>query len=134
MNPEDVRDLISQMKSQHEEHMANMVQHFQEMIDVKPETVTLPVPTQSTPPFVPFYAESGLWKDYWNRFETFCQANNISEVRQPLVFLTNQNSVIFKTIDNFASPQTVPTTANKLSIEAITDFMSTQYDHKHSVN
>ena len=102
MNPEDVRDLISQMKSQHEEQMANMVQHFQKMLDVKPETVTLHVPIQSAPPFAPFDPESKLWKDYWNRFETFCQVNNTSEVRQPLVFLTNQNSVIFKTIDNFA--------------------------------
>ena len=47
------------------------------------------------------------------------------------MFLTNQNSVIFKTIDNFASQQTVPTTANKISIEAITYSMSTQYDHRH---
>ena len=42
MNPEDVRDLISQIKSQHEEQIANMVQHFQKML----ETVTFPVPTQ----------------------------------------------------------------------------------------
>ena len=55
------------------------------MLDVKPETVTLPVLTLSAQPFAPFDPESELWKDYWNRFETFCQANNISEVRQPLV-------------------------------------------------
>ena len=41
------------------------------------------------------------------------------------MFFTDKSSVIFKTIDNFALQQNVPTTANKLTIEVIADFMFT---------
>ena len=60
------------------------------------------------------YSETDLWTDYWTRFETFCEANNISSTREPLVFLTNQSSTTFKTIDTFVSRQTTPTTAHKV--------------------
>ena len=126
----DVTELLALMQKQHQEQIASMMQQFT-LLMTKKETDLAPLPQQSAAPtFVPFDPESELWKDYWTRFETFCDANIISETRQPLVFLTNQTSSIFKVIDTFASQQTTPTTANKLSITSIKDFMSTQYDPK----
>ena len=49
---------------------------------------------------------------------------------QALVFLTNQSSEVYMLIDNYPSQLHTPTTANKLSMDDINEFMSQHYDPK----
>ena len=80
--------------------------------------------------FQSFDSTLKLWKNYRSRFPTFKESNFIPEDKPALVFLTNQLSDIYKLIDNFALQLPKPTTANRLSLKSIHDFMSQHYDYK----
>ena len=77
------------------------------------------------PPFPAFDSPAELWKDYLLRFETFVNANSELDEMKALVVLTNQTSGTHKLNTNYASQQDVPTTANVMKFNDITDFMST---------
>ena len=59
--------------------------------------------TASIPNFSPFDSTSELWKDYWDRFNTYIGANSIPEEKRAQVFLTNQTPVTYKLLCSLAS-------------------------------
>ena len=87
-------------------------------------------PPSSLPSFTAFDSTSELWKDYWDRFNTFAKANSIPEARLPQVFLTSQSANMYKLLSTLASQQTPPKEVDTLVMTEIKDFMDTQYDHK----
>lgn len=80
------------------------------------------------PSFSPFDATTELWSDYWARFITFIGVHSIPEEKKAQVFLTNQTSVTYKLLSNFASQLTPSKDINDLDIQVISDYMKTQYD------
>ena len=68
--------------------------------------------TASIPNFTPFDSTAELWKDYWDRFNTFIGANSIPEEKRAQVFLTNQTPVTYKLLCSLASQQTPPRDIN----------------------
>ena len=62
------------------------------------------------------------------RFKTFVSANSVSDDKLTLVFLTNQTSDTSKLINNYASQQDTPTTADNMQFSDIAEFMSQHYD------
>ena len=62
------------------------------------------------------------------RFKTFVSANSVSDDKLALVFLTNQTSDTYKLINNYASQQDTPTTADNMQFSDIAEFMSQHYD------
>ena len=83
---------------------------------------------QQTPPFPAFDSTAKLWKDNLLRFKTFVSANLVSDDKLALVFLTNQTSDTYKLINNYASHQDTPTTADDMQFSDIAEFMSQHYD------
>ena len=76
-----------------------------------------------TPPFPAFDSTAELWKDYLLRFKTFVSANSVSDKKLALVFLTNQTSGTYKLINNYASQQDTPTTADNMTFSDIAELM-----------
>ena len=75
---------------------------------------------------------SSLWLNSWTvegllRFKTFVSANSVSDDKLALVFLTNQTSDTYKLINNYASQQDTPTTADNMQFSDIAEFMSMQH-------
>ena len=94
---------------------------------------TQPDSQRSIQKFQHFDSTSELWKDCWSRFQTFTEANSMRPEKQALVFLTNQSCEVYMLIDNYPSQLHTPTTANKLSMDDINEFMSQHYDPKRFV-
>ena len=82
-------------------------------------------PKISFPSYSPFDSTSELWTDYWARFHA---ANVIPSDRVAQIFLTNQTKVTYKLLSNMASQQSPARGINELSIDAIAEFMRTQFD------
>ena len=80
------------------------------------------------PPFPAFDSTAELWKDYLLLFKTFVGANSVTDDKLVLVFLTNQTSDTYKLINNYASQQDTPTTADNIKFSDIAEFMSHHYD------
>ena len=113
--------------STEERHKQQLALMQQQMEDKRKAGGTI-VPQHQKPPFSAFDSTAELWKDYLLRFETFVNANSVPDDKKALVFLTNQTSVTYKLITNYASQQDVPATANDMKFSNITDFMSNHYD------
>ena len=54
--------------------------------------------------------------------------HNIQEVKQVQVFLTNQSSVTYKLLSNYATQLTPSKDINELSITEIVEYMKIQFD------
>ena len=85
-------------------------------------------PQQQTPPFPAFDSTAEPWKDYLLRFKTFVSATSVYDDKLALVFLTNQTSDTYKLINNYASQQDTPTTADNMNFSDIAEFMPQYYD------
>ena len=83
--------------------------------------------------FQAFESTMELWEDYFSRFITFCNANNIAEDRKPTIFLTNQSPLLYKQLSNLAKQQTPPKEINSLTMVEIEEFMRDQFDPKRFV-
>ncbi|XP_062521210.1 uncharacterized protein K02A2.6-like [Corticium candelabrum] len=130
-----LQEQIRLTQQQHKEEMEQQREIHMRQIDIlerqlKKSHSTVHRPDQK---FQPFDSTSELWRDYWSRFQTFTEANSLPEEKLALVFLTNQSSDVFKLIDNYASQLTPPTSANKLSMNQIQEFMSQHFDPKRFV-
>ena len=130
--------LQEQIRSAHSQHKEEMEQqremHMRQIALLERHLKDIPLGSyRIDQKFQPFDSTSELWKDYWSCFQTFTEANSIPKDKQALVYLTNQSSEVYKLIDNYASQLTAPTTANKLTMEAIHGFMSQHDDPKRFV-
>lgn len=133
-----VTALQEEMRASHSQHKEEMERqreiHLRQLALLERQLKDIPLGSHRIDQkFQPFDSTSELWKDYWSRFQTFTEANSIPREKQALVFLTNQSSEVYKLIDTYASQLTEPTTANKLTMEAIQSFMSQHYDPKRFV-
>ena len=54
--------------------------------------------------------------------------NSVPDYKLTLVFLTNQTSDTYKLVNNYASQQNTPTTADNMKFSDIAEFMSQHYD------
>lgn len=84
--------------------------------------------SSSVPKFEPFDPTSELWNDYLQRFQTFISAYSVPDGKVPQVFLTNQDSSIYKMISNKSLQQQNPKQVNALSFDEIIEIMKEQYD------
>ena len=91
------------------------------------------VATTPTPSFTAFYSTSELWKDHWQRFETFSGANQISDDCKALVFLTNQSPSLDKQVAISAGQQNPPKAVSKLPMSDIQTFMDKEFNSKHFI-
>ena len=127
----EIADLIKvmqeQMQRQEERHQQQLTVMQQQLDEQRKSTGTFASQKQ-TPPFPAFNSTAELWKDYLLRFKTFVSANSVSDDKLALVFLTNQTSDTYKLINNYASQQDTPTTADNMKFSDIAEFMSQHYD------
>ena len=87
----------------------------------------------ATPNFAAFDPSTELWGDYWSRFSTFASAHSVPVGKKPQVFLTNQASIIYKMLSNFACQESLAKTVNELTMPEIVDYMKVQFDPKRSI-
>ena len=131
--------LQHQMAAQQKQHQEQQKQHQEQMQTLQDQNqkllAALTTSTQSggntvvtIPSFTPFDSSNELWSDYWARFITFTGVHSIPEAKQAQVFLTNQTSVTYKLLSNYASQLTPSKNINQLSIAEIVDYMKTQFD------
>ena len=122
------------MQQQMELQRAQMEQQREQMVAlVNSISGTRVGNTASIPNFTPFDSTAELWKDYWDRFNTFIGANSIPEEKRAQVFLTNQTPVTYKLLCSLASQQTPPRDINQLTIGEIEGFMKAQFDPTHYI-
>ena len=134
----EIADLIKvkqeQMQRQKERHQQQEERHrqqltvMQQQLDEQRKSAGTFASQKQTPPFPAFDLTAELWKDYLLRFKTFVSANSVSDDKLALVFLTNQTSDTYKLINNYASQQDTPTTADNMQFSDIAEFMSQHYD------
>ena len=79
------------------------------------------------PTFPAFDSIGELWKDYWSRFQTHCQAHSIPDGKRASIFLTSQGPSTYKMLSNLAAQQTPPVDINGLPLETIQTFMADQF-------
>ena len=127
----EIADLIKvmqeQMQRQEERHQQQLTVMQQQLDEQRKSTGTFASQKQ-TPPFPASDSTAELWKDYLLRFKTFVSANSVPGDKLALVFLTNQTSDTYKLINNYASQQDTPTTADNMQFSDIAEFMSQHYD------
>ena len=92
---------------------------MQQQLDEQRKSVGTFASHNQTPPFPAFDSTAKLWKDYLLRFKTFVSANSVTDDKLALVFLTNQTSDTYKFINNYASQQDTPTTADNMKFSDI---------------
>lgn len=78
--------------------------------------------------FAPFNSSEDLWKQYKARFLTFIEANNVSEKRIPLIFITNQSKEIFQILKTAAEQFKLPKEINELTWIDINLIMENNFD------
>ena len=103
-----------QQEERQEERHQRQLDLIQKQLDEQRKSGGTFTSQQQTPPFPAFDSTAELWKDYLLRFKTFVSANSVSDDKLALVFLTNQTSVTYKLINNYASQQDTPTTADNM--------------------
>ena len=122
------------MQRQEERHQQQAERHrqqltvMQQQLDEQRKSAGTFASQKQTPPFPAFDSTVELWKDYLLRFKTFVSANSVPDDKLALVFLTNQTSDTYKLINNYASQQDTPTTADNMKFSDIAEFMSQHYD------
>ena len=126
---EQMQMQMAAQQKQHQEQMQTLQDQNQKLL------AALTTSTQSggntvvtIPSFTPFDSSNELWSDYWARFITFTGVHSIPEAKQAQVFLTNQTSVTYKLLSNYASQLTPSKDINQMSIAEIVDYMKTQFD------
>ena len=117
-----------QQEERQEERHQRQLDLIQKQLDEQRKSGGTFTSQQQTPPFPAFDSTAELWKDYLLRFKTFVSANSVSDDKLALVFLTNQTSDTYKLINNYASQQDTPTTADNMKFSDIAEFMSQHYD------
>ena len=117
-----------QQEERQEERHQRQLDLIQKQLDEQRKSGGTFTSQQQTPPFPAFDSTAELWKDYLLRFKTFVSANSVSDDKLALVFLTNQTSDTYKLINNYASQQDTPTTADNMQFSNIAEFMSQHYD------
>ena len=117
-----------QQEERQEERHQRQLDLLQKQLDEQRKSGGTFTSQQQTPPFPAFDSTAGLWKDYLLRFKTFVSANSVSDDKLALVFLTNQTRDTYKLINNYASQQDTPTTADNMHFSDIAEFMSQHYD------
>ena len=131
--------LQQQMAAQQKQHQEQKKQHQEQMQTLQDQNqkllAALTTSTQSggntvvtIPSLTPFDSSNELWSDYWALFITFTGVHSIQKAKQAQVFLTNQTSVTYKLLSNYASQLTPSKDINQLSITEIVDYMKTQFD------
>ena len=127
----EIADLIKvmqeQMQRQEERHQQQLTV-MQQQLDEQRKSAGTFASQKQTPLFPAFDPTAELWKDYLLRFKTFVSANSVPDDKLALVFLTNQTSDTCKLINNYASQQDTPTTADNMQFSDIAEFMSQHYD------
>ena len=122
-----IKVMQEQMQRQEERHRQQLTVMQQQLNEQRKSAGTF-ASQQQTPSFPAFDSTAELWKDYLLRFKTFVSANSVSDDKLALVFLTNQTSDTYKLINNYASQQDTPTTADNMQFSDIAEFMSQHYD------
>ena len=117
-----------QQEERQEERHQRQLDLIQKQLDEQRKSGGTFTSQQQTPPFPAFDSTAELWKDYLLRFKTFVSANSVPDDKLALVFLTNQTSDTYKLINNYASQQDTPTTADNMQFSNIAEFMSQHYD------
>ena len=112
------REQMQQLQQQEERHRQQLTVMQQQLEEQRKSAGTFASQKQ-TPPFPAFDSTAELWKDYLLRFKTFVSANSVSDDKLALVFLTNQTSDTYKLINNYASQQDTPTTADNMQFSDI---------------
>ena len=79
-------------------------------------------PHQQTQTFQPLVQQLNYGKTIC--YVSFVSANSVPDYKLVLVFLTNQTSDTYKLINNNASQQDTPTTADNMKFSDIAEFMS----------
>ena len=128
---EQMQQQLQQQKERHqqqEERHRQQLTVMQQQLDEQRKSAGTFASQKQTPPFPAFDSTAELWKDYLLRFKTFVSANSVSDDKLALVFLTNQTSNTYKLINNYASQQDTPTTADNMQFSDIAEFMSQHYD------
>ena len=105
---------------------------MQQQLDEQRKSAGTFASQKQTPPFPAFDSIAELWKDYLLRFKTIVSANSVSDGKLAFLFLTNQTSDTYKLINNYASQQDTPTTADNMQFSDIAKFMSQHYDPTNS--
>ena len=82
---------------------------------------------------VPFDSANELWKDYWQRFETFSGANQIPDGRKAQIFLNNQSPSLYEQFAILAGQQNPSKEVNKLSMCEIQTVTDQEFDSKHFI-
>ena len=113
---------------QQEERHRQQLTVMQQQLDEQRKSAGTFASQKPTPPFPAFDSTAELWKDYLLRFKTFVSANSVPDDKLALVFLTNQTSDTYKLINNYASQQDTPTTADNMQFSDIAEFMSQHSD------
>ena len=134
---DEMTELVKMLQEQHQRQMEAQEKRMTELIATLATSghhaAATPLPTATTPAFVPFDATSELWKDYYARFKTFAGANSVSDDRLAQVFLTNQTTATYNLLRTLASQQTPPTDINDLAMDDIITLMDGQYDPKRFI-
>ena len=124
--------LQQQMKAQqkqHEEQMRMLQDQNEKLLTALTKESNSPSTSVTNfPPFTPFDPNTELWSDYWARFHMFTGAHSIPPNKTEQVFLTNQTSVIYKLLSNYAKQLSPSTSINELSMKQITEYMKEQFD------
>ena len=108
-----------QQEERREERHQRQLDLIQKQLDEQRKSGGTFTSQQQTPPFPAFDSIAELWKDYLLRFKTFVSANSVTDDKLALVFLTNQTSDTYKLINNYASQQDTPTTADNMKFSDI---------------
>ena len=116
-------------QKQHEEQMWKLQDQNERLLTALTKESNSPSTSVTNfPPFTPFDPNTELWSDYWARFHTFTGAHSILPNKTEQVFLTNQTSVIYKLLSNYAQQLSPSTSINELSMNQITEYMKEQFD------
>ena len=124
--------LQQQMKAQqkqHEEQMRTIQDKNEKLLTALTKESNSPSTSVTNfPPFTLFDPNTELWSDYWAQFHTFTGAHSIPPNKAEPVFLTNQTSVIYKLLRNYAKQLSPSTSIDELSMKQITEYMKEQFD------
>jgi len=82
----------------------------------------------TTPSFTEFDRNIQLWADYLARFQIFLRANSIKPHKEAQAFWTDQSTVIYKLLSDWAEQQTPKIKVKDITMEIITNFMKEQYN------
>ena len=130
---EEQRHQLEEQKKMQQDQMDIFMKTLQSLgANVKSEVQPLPN-SISIPTFSAYDPSTELWSDYYSRFNTFIAAYSVPQTKIPQVFLTNQSTQIYKSLENMAKQQETPISMKQITIKNIEDFMSILFDPKRFV-